>query len=383
MVGAIAQNPNATPDMARSVAAQAVKLGYVTPEAAEQGLSSMPNDPAEFRQWLQTVNTSILDGQQRFNAMYGVPEWVDTGDKLTPIVNAPLTGPRQTGASIQKETTPAQRAAGVQGTDANGNPVIIPTGEILERAGYNPLTAKPATAPSRQGWNELSGAPMPAQGRPGEAIIGQPAGQVEAQKAAGQISGQQYAEDTARERNFQAEILPLQKAKDALIALGPRGTGPGQEQLQEIQSFLTSMGIIAPTEGLKNFDEARKYLVQYASQAGNTNTNDKLAASFAGNPSVGISDAAAVDVVKTAMTLRRLQNAQVRAFEASGLPEADYNRWAAQFNSTQDPVGFGIDMMDVKDRKKYIDGLDKAGKARLANSLRTATALGLISMPGQ
>jgi hypothetical protein len=88
-------------------------------------------------------------------------------------------------------------------------------------------------------------------------------------------------------------------------------------------------------------------------------------------------------VVKTAMTLRRLQNAQVRAFEASGLPEADYNRWAAQFNSTQDPVGFGIDMMDVKDRKKYIDGLDKAGKARLANSLRTATALGLISMPGQ
>ena len=66
-------------------------------------------------------------------------------------------------------------------------------------------------------------------------------------------------------------------------------------------------------EGIKNFDEARKYLTQYARQNGSTGTNDQLAAAFEGNPSVGISNAAATTVAKTALSLARLQNAQTRA----------------------------------------------------------------------
>ena len=83
----------------------------------------------------------------------------------------------------------------------------------------------------------------------------------------------------------------------------------------------------ADFNGLKHdvatYERAKKYLTDFVNQNGSTGTNDKLAAGFAGNQSVNISSAAAVDVAKSALALRRMKQAQLDAFERSGLPETD------------------------------------------------------------
>ena len=232
--------------------------------------------------------------------------------------------------------------------------------------------------PYPQGQAPVQAPQAPAGG--GSVVTGASPGALEAKKAIGTASGQQFAADTAQEANFQADITPLVKARDALIKLGPTGTGPGKDQINEAKSFLISNGIMSPDESVQAFDEAKKYLTQSA-QSGNPNTNDKLAAAFAGNPSVNVSNAAAVDVLKTALSLRRLQNAKVQAFSASGEQPDTYNQWAVKFNSSQDPVAYGFDMMTPEQRTKYVKGLSAQGKQKFVTSLQTATQLGLVSPP--
>lgn len=382
-LGSLAQDPRVGteegPALIQGAARQAVEQGWLTPEMAQSEMKNLPGDFRQIPQWLQNMNVRVQDAAGQFAKIYGEPQFIPTGNQLVPATVSPITPMRQIGAPIQLETSPSERATLVETTDQSGRTIVRPKGFILEESGVNPLTAMPQSVPSGPG-NRLMPPGAPAA-VPGGVVTSPPAGEIEAQRALGAAGGQLLAEDAARERNFQAEMVPLTKAKDALVALGPTGSGPGQEQLQEIQSFLTSMGMLAPTEGLKNFDEARKYLVQFASQAASPGTNDRLAAAFAGNPSVNISNAAAVDVVKTAMAVRRLQNAQVRAFEASGEPPSSYNQWATQFNAAQDPVAYGADMMSDADRKKYFAGLNDADRQRFLDSLRVATSLGLVSPP--
>jgi hypothetical protein len=88
-----------------------------------------------------------------------------------------------------------------------------------------------------------------------------------------------------------------------------------------------------------------------------------LAAAFAGNPSVGVSNAAAVDVAKSALSLRRMKQAQLVQFEKSGLPDSEYTKWASQWNVGHDPRAYGFDMMTVPQRNAVLKSIpDTKGK---------------------
>jgi hypothetical protein len=388
-LGSLAQDPRvSTPEghqILLDATQQAVKQGWITPDIAQVEIQNMPTDPAQIPQYLQTLNTRVLDAQGKFTEIYGSPQMITNGSQTVPASVSPITGIRPIGAPIQQTLTPQDRGTLVETTDEQGRTVLRPKGNLLSAAGVDPMTAQP------QQQNRLVPAPAPVERGPalappsanpdGGVVTSPPAGQVEAQTKTAAAGAEQFGQDVARERNYQADILPLEKARDALISLGTTGTGPGTEQLNEVKSFLTSMGIVGPDEDVKNFDEARKYLVQYARGAGDTGTNDKLAAAFAGNPSLGISNAASVDVVKTAISLRRLQNAQVRAFSSSQQSPADYSKWSTEFNATQDPVAYGFDMMDGAQRLKYFKGLSGEEKNKFLTSLKTAQQLGVIAPP--
>ena len=117
--------------------------------------------------------------------------------------------------------------------------------------------------------------------------------------------------------------------------------------------------------------------------SGNTGTNDKLAASFSGNPSVKISNAAATDVVKSAVALQRLQQAKVLAFEQSGMPPSDYAKFSLNYATQADPRAFGIDMMTPQARQALSQSLppNSPERARFNTSLQSAVNSGLISAP--
>lgn len=404
-LGSLAQDPRISTPQGHQIlldaTQQAVKQGWITPDIAQVEIQNMPTDPAQIPQYLQTLNTRVLDAQGKFSEIYGTPSTISNGSSILPVTASPITGIRPIGAPIPQTTSPSERADLVQTTDAQGRTVLVPKGQMLQQAGVNPLTAVPETAPASPA-NQLVPPPMPvqqqdlppagapqqqapvqaAQSQPSVGVVtSPPAGEVEAQSKVAQASSEQYSQDTARERSYQQDIVPLQKVLPALEALGTTGTGPGTEQIQEIKSFLTSMGIIAPTEELKGYDEARKYLVQYARGAGDTGTNDKLAAAFAGNPSLGISNAAAQDVVKTALSLRRMQNAQIRAFASTGQSPSGYGKWSAQWNADNDPVAYGFDLMKGPERAKYFKGLSAPEKQKFLQSLQTATSLGIVAPP--
>lgn len=391
-LGSLAADPRiatpAGPGLLKQFAAQGVQQGWLTPEVANAEIANMPSDPSQLPQYVQNLNLRAQDAGNQFAQIYGTPGTINNGNTIVPVTSSPLMGIRRIGADIPVQTSPGERATLVNGTNYLGQPTVTPAGTILQNAGLNPLTAMPATAPNQpvnqlqpypQGQAPVPAAQVPATG--GSVVTGPSPGALEAKKAIGTASGQQLAADTAQEANFQSDVTPLVKARDALVALGPTGTGPGKEQINEIKSFLISSGVMPPNEDVKNFDEARKYLTQYATSVGSPNTNDKLAANFAGNPNVSISNAAAVDVLKTALSLRRLQNAKVRAFQASGEQPDTYNQWAAKFNSSQDPVAYGFDMMSPEQRKKYVSGLSPAERQKFVGSLQTATQLGLVTPP--
>ena len=391
-LGSLAQDPRMATDqgpaLLHQATQQAVQQGWITPDIANVELSNMPSNPAQIPQYLQNLNVRVQDAAGQFSQIYGTPGTISNGSQTLPVTTSPLTGIRPIGAPITQTLTPEARATLVPGTNSEGQPTVTPTATVLQNAGLNPLTVQPQSAPSGPA-NRLVPFDQnnpPPQPKDGSVVTGASPGSLEANKAAGVASGQQLASDRASEANFQSDVTPLIKARDALIRLGPTGSGPGTEQINEIKSFAQSMGLgplagIDP-EKIQNFDEARKYLVQYASQAGNTGTNDKLAAAFAGNPNMNISNAAAVDVLKTALSLRRLQNAKVQEFDATGQQPSAYSRWATQFNSKQDPVAYGFDMMSPEQRQKYFSGLSGAARTKFIDSLQAATRLGLVAPPG-
>lgn len=357
-----------------------VDEGIISPEiyAAEmKQVMASGGDPEALRALAGNYSLRALDAGQRFSAQYGTAGMVDTGNALIPVTSSPMTGIHPLGASIPKTLSPSELASPVTiGTTPAGQPITGTTGQLLEKAGVNPLTALPAPAALNES-NPL----MPAA--PG-VVTTLPAGDIAAMEQVGVASGQDLAAARQRETNFQRDILPLTKAIPALEALGQQKTGVGSEQMNEIRSFLVTLGMAdaQSVEDTKLYDEARKYLTQYAQTVGDTGTNDKLAASFAGNPSTNISNAAAVDVAKTALALRKLQNAQLMAFEASGLPESQFTKFAAQFNASQDPRAFGLDMMSDEARSNLINGLKGDDRSKFARSLRTAIDLGLVAAPG-
>lgn len=405
----LASKPDLNVQDFSNLAQRFVNQGVISPDVSRAEMAAVVaagNDQGALRKLATGYSLRALDAGQRFNAQYGTASLVDNGQTINPMTTSPLTGNHVIGAPIQKTLTPAESSSdAVIGVNANNQPIHGTVGQRLTELGLNPQTGGPAPAP---GGNALmpAAAPAPAQGAPGNAllpdaptpmpnaatttlggqrgIVTEPApGAAEAQAAVGVGAGKQLSDDLVQATNYQQNVLPLQKAISSLEELGTTGTGPGTDQVNQMFSFLQSMHVpgIDPN-GIKSYDEAKKYLTQYVNMNGNSTTNDKLAASFAGNPSTEISNAAAVDVAKTALSLSRLQNAKVRAFAASGLPESDYSKWATDFNSNQDPRAYGMDLMKPEQRAKLIQSLSGAEKTKFAGSLRTAIGLGLVTPPG-
>ncbi|MDB5531602.1 MAG: hypothetical protein JWR51_4705 [Devosia sp.] len=376
----LAAVPDLSADHFADFGQRMVQEGIISPEiyAAEmKQVQAAQGNPDALRALAGNYSLRALDAGQRFSAQYGTAGTIDQGNALLPVTTSPMTGIHPIGAPIPKTLSPSELATPATiGTTPEGQPITGTTGQLLEKAGVNPLTAMP-NPPALDPNNPL----MPVAPAEAGVVTTLPVGDVAAMEKVGGASGEDLAAARLRETNFQRDILPLSKAIPALEALGTTGTGPGTEQINEIASFLQSMGVpgIDATK-VKNFDEVRKYLSQYA-QAGDPSTNDKLAAAFAANPSVGVSNAAAVDVAKTALALRKLQNAQLKAFEASGLPESQFTKFAAQFNAEQDPRAYAIDMMDDKARAKLLGDLKGEERAKFAKSLRKAIDLGLVTAP--
>jgi hypothetical protein len=351
-----------------------VAVGAIKPQQAAVELSNAPRDPAELRGWIGNHLATVAAHHQQFQMLTGTPSVVNDGQQQQAVNINPLTGQvnRMGGnaAVMANRLSPGEAASPVQGPpDASGAPTVMPKATFAERTGVAPR-------------GQYTGQRL---GGGGTMAVALPPGQGEAQTTVGGQSGKQLADDLQIAGNHKQAVYPLTQAIGALEKLGPTGTGPGTETVNQIRSFLQSAGMPLPKssgDATKDYDEAKKYLVQYAMQNGGGGTNDRLAAAFSGNPSTGISNAAATDVAKSAVALARSKAAAPTEFARSGLPESKYSAWLADYNKRIDPVAFGADIMGPDKVKSYVAKLSPQDKKRFVDTLRTAASAGILDIPG-
>lgn len=264
------------------------------------------------------------------------------------------------------------------GVGPDGSQLYMMRNGAIARDAAMPRGAGGAGAP---GGPSMPGAPVQAGGAPAVPFT-PPAGFSEVAGKSGELLGN----DLASAANYRREVFPLEQAIPALSKLGKTGTGPGTEQFNQLKSFLQSAGagkvLGIDVDKIKNFDEAKKYLTDWVMANGSTGTNDKLAAAFASNANVGISNAAAIDVAKSALAVRRMRHAQAMEFTKTGLPEGQYSRWAAKWNASQDPRAYGFDLMNREAAGKFLKSMSKEDRARFETSLATAESNQLTSPRG-
>lgn len=202
----------------------------------------------------------------------------------------------------------------------------------------------------------------------------------------GTQAGGAMGTQAVNEVDYRRQVTPLEQAIPALERLGPTGTGPTTEQINHMKSVAVSLGF-APkswTGSVKDFDEANKYLMDWVRSNGDTSTNDKLAASFSSNASTKISNAAAQDVAKTALAIRRMKYMQLQDFykkqELDPALTADkFPLFASKWNAQHDPRAFGWDHYSVKQRNEILKTLPQNKRDLFRQDVQSADDAGVLS----
>lgn len=396
---------------------QYVKQGLITPEMFAKYATGIPTNPAEIPRWRQKTFQQLSEVPQMINNHYGVPGTIDTGQTVTPTRTSPYRpGPIPGGPPIQKQVPPTTEVLGPGGVPQilGPQPSQLPVGAVQQPGGLPgqyvpptpgstapivpkpvtslPVTAPPSTAPLTPPMKPPLGSPsdriaegFDAAQQPRGPITGLAPGEREARTITGAASGTQLAQAREAANNYQREVFPLEQAIPLLDKLGTKGTGPGTETINHLKSFILS-NVPGVTEdsfkGLSDvaaYDKAKKYLTDFVNQTGSSGTNDKLAAAFAGNPSVGISNAAAADVAKAALALRKMKQAQILEFHKLNLPDDQFAKWATTWSNTQDARAYGFDLMSKEKQDKLLKSMTPQQKAVFARSLRIAHEAGLTN----
>ena len=390
----LANDPTASREKILNKLNMLSRMGLVPKEQLAEFEKDVPQDPKQLPQFLEQTLQRGMSVMEHINFQYGQPGSVDTGQATIPTVTSPRFGVRATNAPIQRQLPPgtpvvnpetgqpaALGAQPYQGAPG-GSPVPLP---VAPQVGRAPVAPVMRVAPATPIPSQAPGGLPTGQGAPQAAPNGLPVAQPPATAApmggpprsTGPVTGlapgeanlmessaKSYVNELEASKNYQREVFPLKQAIQALDRLGTTGTGPGTEEIQLVKSFLLSnigTGLFSKEQidNIKDFDEARKYLTDFVNQTGNAGTNDKLAAAFAGNPNIHISNAAAVDVAKSALALRNQKQAMTLEFQKTGLPGQQFNKWASQWVNQHDPRGFAFDMMEPEAQKKLINNLKK------------------------
>jgi hypothetical protein len=249
--------------------------------------------------------------------------------------------------------------------------------------GQVPGPPGPGGAPQTTNLGEANRAQTPGApaAAPGTMATGLPPGQAEAAQRTGTGSGEALDEARKAGLAYRRQVFPLEKAIPALERLGTSGTGPGSETVNHLWSFAQSMGMPVTKksgDAVKDFDTARKYLGDWVMQNGDNRSVQHLLSTISSNPSVSISNAAATDLAKAALILRRSQHALLQDFEATGLPEQQFTKWASQENAKRNLDVYGLDLMSPKQRnaafaaapnkKQFLADVQRAEQQGILNS---------------
>lgn len=331
------------------------------------------NNPGQLQTLVKGMLSKLPEAMQ---AQYVKPVLgeVATGGATQMTSRDPLSGAMTPNASIPNTLSPGQAVGRVETVGPTGARGTVPLSSTVPSALLPPgmQGQQPTAQPAGNGrYPQQAQAGQPQQG--GFLPSGLAPGVGEAANVAGQGSGTQLVADQNAAAGSGARVYQLQSA---LKALNEAGTvGPGTASMNNFKSFLLAqtpgdLGKYLPgidANKIASYDEANKYLTQYASAKASSlggGTDSKLATTLSANASTHISDLAAKDVVKANIGLERMSQAQAAAWNDAHLPESEYRTWASKFGATMDPRVFVADQLDPAHVKKLYSGMQSKEQAQ-------------------
>jgi hypothetical protein len=183
-------------------------------------------------------------------------------------------------------------------------------------------------------------------------------------------SASQMGQDAQAASDYRNRIQPLENVIPLLEKLGPRGTGIGSELKAQLAKIGVTFG--AGDSDAKIYDETRKYMLQDAMRNGEIGTNDKLVATTSSNPNMDLVQGANVDLAKAALAQRRIKQVQVLEAQRQGVDPGQYQDWATQWNTSQDPRAYIVDHMTPKARGQMLDQVEANLKSNDPNAVAQA-----------
>ncbi len=369
--------PGSTSRDVLTEAANALTNGVIDVNEYTKLIATLPKDAAgkidesKIPGWARQRLLQFQDLAKQLEYYNPKPEFVDLpGGGKAPFQISAGGGVNQVGDTIQAAPPPNTTVVGPDGTPRY----------VGAPQGNNPYEARYQQSQAGNGLGPQGGAAL------GGGIAGQAAGLSPAASAAMTKSGGDSAEQLAALRSEVGgsanRVLQLQNASTALEGAL---TGKGSQTVQDWRALLVTSGAASEkqAESVKNFDEAKKYMLGSMLSRGaglGINTNEKLSALSGASPNTDISKLAAKDILRTNIGLEQAQQGQYKAFEATGLPPEQFASWAARWNTDRDLRAYPLVQKPPAERTKFINSLKPGEKTKLLNTLREAVNLGVLPL---
>lgn len=367
------------------LASQGIKLGLFTPEEAVAFTSDMPSDPAQIRDWAKQKYIGFSTNAERLKTIMPQMQTINTGAQQVVSAFDPLTGaPTGQNTAFTNQMSPEAATQPTQIFDpATGTMRTVTREQFAGLAGGQQPGGMPGAGGEFPGGGLGTGRMQQPAGAPG----------VQAAPALGQ---QTAAETTAKgaaesSLNLQAQadsapqaIYQFQNMREALKDIN---TGPGTDWRTKAAAFATAISpeiaakIGIDPESVSSYEQFKKYATQAAQStlAGlGDGTDSKLASAVAANPGTNLSKLGNEHLIDVLIAGQRGIQAKNQAWQTSGLPPEQYNKFSTTWNKEIDPRIFAAQDMDAASRYKMLDSLTKREQEAFKASWLKARNAGIV-----
>lgn len=379
--GGLLASGNITPGSIMGIATQGIKQGLFTAEDAVNFTQDMPTDPSQLANWAKQKFVGFSQDTDRLKTILPQTQTVNNGAGNTILSIDPLTGqPRGSSTFIPNAPSPEfQQSLKQVYNPATGAMEYATQQQVAAQAGVGqPMGAAPGQTPGGLGNGRIQPQQGAAQAAP--AIGAQTAAETVAKGAADNVLALQSQADAAPQAIYQ-----LQNMKAAIkdFAPGPTADWSGQAKalaLQVSPDLVKKFGLVDP-QSVASQEEFKKFSTQLAQGLSATlgsGTDAKLASAVAANPNTGLSKLGNEQIIDVLIASQRGLQAKNLAFQNSGLPPQDYNKFSTDFNKQIDPRVFAAQDMDRDHMAKMLQSLSPRDQEAFKKSYNLARYNGLI-----
>ena len=382
--GGLLASGNITPQAVMQIASQGIRQGLFTPEDAVSFTSDMPTDPSQLQAWAKQKYVGFSTDADRLKTLMPQQQTINTGAQQVVSAFDPLTGaPTGQNTVFNNQMSPEAAAQPTQVFDpATGTMRNVTRQQFADMAG---------------GGGQMQGGGMP-QGQPGMLGSGrlQPITQAPGLQAAPALGAQEAAQtigkgaaEASLSLQAQADSAPqsIYQFQNMREKLSDINTGPGTDWRNTAAAFVTGINpdiaakIGIDPQKIASAEEFKKYATQatQATLAGlGEGTDSKLASAAAANPGTQLSKLGNQQLIDVLIAGQRAILAKNQAWQSSGLPPEQYNKFSTQWSRDIDPRVFVAQDMDQAGRYKMLDSLPKRDQEAFKQSWLKARAAGYV-----